>query len=47
MIDAYHSNTRLSTVAVRKHLAYLDTYMKDLANDNVSKTVCSYKKLAI
>jgi hypothetical protein len=31
VIDAYHSNTRSSTVTVRKHIAHLDTYMRDVA----------------
>jgi hypothetical protein len=31
LIYAYHSNTRSSTTEVRKQLAHLDNYMKDVA----------------
>jgi hypothetical protein len=37
LIDAYHSNTRSSTTEVRKQLAHLDTYMKDVARGDVTK----------
>jgi hypothetical protein len=40
-IDAYHSNTRSSTVTVRKHTAHLDTYMRDVAKGDVSK-LCAH-----
>jgi hypothetical protein len=43
VIDAYHSNTRSSTVAVRKQIAHLDTYMKDVAMDDVSK-LCAHTR---
>ncbi len=36
VIDAYHSNTRSSTVTVRKHIAHLDTYTRDVAKGDVT-----------
>ena len=35
VIDAYHSNTRSSTVEVRKQIAHLDVYMRDVAKGDV------------
>jgi hypothetical protein len=43
VIDAYHSNTRSSTVGVRKQIAHLDTYMKDVAKGDVSK-LCAHTR---
>jgi len=43
LIDAYHSNTRSSTTEVRRQLAHLGTYMKDVAKGDVSK-LCSYAR---
>jgi hypothetical protein len=37
VIDAYHSNTRSSTFGVRKHIAHLDIYIKDVAKGDVLK----------
>jgi hypothetical protein len=43
VIHAYHSNTRSSPVAVGKQIAHLDTYMKDVAKDDVSK-LCAHTR---
>ena len=43
VIDAYHSNTRSSTVAVRKQIAHLDAYMKDVAKGDVLK-LCAHTR---
>ena len=43
VIDAYHSNTRSSTVTVRKHIAHLDTYMRDVAKGDVTK-LCAHTR---
>ncbi len=43
LIDAYHSITRLSTVAVRKQIAHLDKYLKDVAKCDVSK-LCAHTR---
>jgi hypothetical protein len=43
VIDAYHSNIRSSTVAVRKQIAHLDTYMKDVVKGEVSK-LCAHTR---
>ncbi len=43
VIDAYHSNTRSSTVGVRKQIAHLDTYMKDVAKGDVLK-LCAHTR---
>jgi hypothetical protein len=42
VIDAFLLNTRSSTVAVRKQIAYLDTYVKEVAKSDVSK-LCAHK----
>ena len=43
LIDAYHSNTRSSTTEVRKQLAHLDVYMKDVARGDVTK-LCTHTR---
>ncbi len=43
VIDAYHSNTRSSTVAVRIQIAHLDAYMKDVAKGDVLK-LCAHAR---
>ncbi len=43
MIDAYHSNTRSSTVTDRKHIAHLDTYMRDVAKGDATK-LCAHTR---
>jgi hypothetical protein len=43
LIDAYHSNTRSSTVEVRKQLAHLDSYMKEVARGDVIK-LCTHTR---
>jgi hypothetical protein len=40
IIDCYHVNTRSSTAQVRKKLANLDGYMKNVAKGDVSNSVC-------
>ncbi len=46
VIDAYHSNTRSSTVAVRKQIAQLDAYMKDVAKGDVLK-LCAHTRSSL
>jgi hypothetical protein len=36
VIDSYHSNTRSSSVSVRKQIAHLDVCMKDVAKGDIS-----------
>jgi hypothetical protein len=43
VIDAYHSNTRSSTIGVRKQIAHLDIYMKDVAKGDVLK-LCAHTR---
>ena len=43
VIDAYHLNTRSSTVVVRKQIAHLDMCMKDVAKGDVSK-LCAHTR---
>jgi hypothetical protein len=45
LIDAYHSNTRSSTTEVRKQLAHLDNYMKDVARGDVTKLCIDTRSL--
>jgi hypothetical protein len=37
VIDTYHSNTRSSTVSVRKQIAHIDTYMRVVAKGDINK----------
>ena len=43
LIDAYHSNTRSSTTEVRRQLAHLDNYMKDVARGDITK-LCTHTR---
>jgi hypothetical protein len=43
VIDAYHSNTRSSTIGVRKQIAHLDVYMRDIAKGDVSN-LCAHTR---
>lgn len=43
VIDSYHSNTRSSTVSVRKQIAHLDAYMKDVAKGDISN-LCAHTR---
>jgi hypothetical protein len=43
LIDAYNSNTRSLTTKVRKQLAHLDIYMKDVARGDVTK-LCTHTR---
>lgn len=43
VIDSYHSNTRSSTVSVRKQIAHLDAYMRDVAKGDISN-LCAHTR---
>jgi hypothetical protein len=43
LIDSYHSNTRSSTTEVRRQLAHLDNYMKDVAKGDVT-ILCTHTR---
>jgi hypothetical protein len=43
LIDAYHSNTRSSTTELRRQLAHLDNYMKDVARGDIAE-LCTHTR---
>jgi len=43
IIDSYHSNTRSTTTEVRRQLAHLDAYMRDVAKGDVTK-LCNHTR---